>query len=148
MSSRARSALWGVYHELGRRAASFLDDPCVVRAYELARACGDVARAGAGEFCQDDDYLRVRGLLSRASEDDSSGALALFAFATVLGPWLLVGLGETTNDRHDSSTRATFANDVTDVIIRESSDIYALFDESRTIDLGARTRKLAEVFDA
>jgi hypothetical protein len=81
------------YRVLGERAGSFDDDGAVVRAYEAARAFGELtlaARERLGEAAE--PLASVAAVLERAAAEDPSGRLALYCVAVVVGPRLLVSL--------------------------------------------------------
>ncbi len=82
------------YLVLGESAATLTNDAYVVRTYEMARALGEVALS----FREYLDEVTRRPLapledaLRRAVASDDSGAMVLFAMATVVGPRVLVSL--------------------------------------------------------
>lgn len=83
-----------IYIVLGESAPTFTNDAYVVRAYEMARAYGDLALE-LREHLGGSDVTAVPALeavLRQAVAGDASGALALYAMAMVVGPRLLVSL--------------------------------------------------------
>jgi hypothetical protein len=83
-----------MYAAYGEAAPTLTNDAFVIRAYETGRAFGGVAMdfrdylddAPSETFAPLDEALRL------AREDDDSGAMLLFALATVVGPRVLVSL--------------------------------------------------------
>jgi hypothetical protein len=82
------------YLVLGESAPTLTNDAFVIRTYEMARALGEVALS----FREYLDEVTGPGLapledvLRRAVRSDGSGAMVLFAMATVVGPRVLVSL--------------------------------------------------------
>ncbi|HEY5110783.1 MAG TPA: hypothetical protein VII67_00465 [Acidimicrobiales bacterium] len=83
-----------MYAALGESAPMLHDDAFVIRTYEMARACGEVAltfRDYLGDVA-DERILALDEVLLEAIESDESGAMVLFAMATLIGPRVLVSL--------------------------------------------------------
>jgi hypothetical protein len=79
---------------LGECAPSLDNDAYLVRTYEMARALGDVALRFR-EYLEEVTNVPLAPLedvLRRAVASDDSGAMVLFAMATVVGPRILVSL--------------------------------------------------------
>ncbi len=83
-----------IYMVLGESAPTLTNDAYVVRAYESARAYGELAlalRAHLGEPAVTPVAV-LDEVLRRAVAGDESGAMVLYAMAMVVGPRLLVSL--------------------------------------------------------
>ena len=82
------------YRVLGEGAPGLTNDACLVRAYELARAFGELALLVRDELGDLDvaPLTAIEATLSRALLVDPSGALALYVTATLVAPRLLVSL--------------------------------------------------------
>lgn len=82
------------YRVLGEVAPTLGRDAYVIRAYEAARAMGSLAlalREHLGEV-PFEPVTSLARVLREAARGDESGALFLFAFASLVGPRLLVSL--------------------------------------------------------
>jgi hypothetical protein len=83
-----------MYATLGESAPMLHNDAFVIRTYEMARACGEVAltfRTYLGDVA-DERILALEEVLLEAVESDESGAMVLFAMASLIGPRVLVSL--------------------------------------------------------
>jgi hypothetical protein len=83
----------GAYRALGELAPLMTFDPYVVCAHEMSRSFGAVA-LGMREFAghAPSPLALVDAVLRRSWNEDSSGALSLYAVAIVVGPRLLVSV--------------------------------------------------------
>ncbi len=83
-----------IYAVLGEAAPTFSNDAYVVRSFETARAMGEVALALREHLdaTTTAPFDRVVDVLREAVDGDAEGAMALFCFAVVVGPRLLVSL--------------------------------------------------------
>lgn len=82
------------YLVLGESAATLTNDAYVIRTYEMARALGEVALSFREYLDQvtSPALAPLEEVLRRAVASDDSGAMVLFAMATVVGPRVLVSL--------------------------------------------------------
>jgi len=83
-----------MYATLGESAPMLHNDAFVIRTYVMARACGEVTltfRDYLGDVA-DERILALEAVLLEAVESDESGAMVLFAMATLIGPRVLVSL--------------------------------------------------------
>lgn len=83
-----------LYRVIGEGAPALKNDAYVIRAYEAGRAFGGVAlnfREYLGDV-RSEDVVPLDDALRQALADDDSGAMLLFAIATVVGPRVLVSL--------------------------------------------------------
>ena len=111
----AAEALYGV---LGRRAGEVRDDGYVVGLYEMARSCGAVSlalreRAGVAIVVPAPVVVEV---LERSIDEDTTGALALYATTMVVLPRFLVALRDARLDEVDPA-HADALVQVTDVVV-------------------------------
>jgi hypothetical protein len=82
------------YLVLGESAPTLTNDAYVIRTYEMARALGEVALSFR-EYLDEvtsPALAPLEDVLRRAVASDDSGAMVLFAMATVVGPRILVSL--------------------------------------------------------
>ena len=82
------------YLVLGESAPTLTNDAYVIRTYEMARALGEVALSFR-EYLDEvtsPALAPLEDVLRRAVTSDDSGAMVLFAMATVVGPRILVSL--------------------------------------------------------
>jgi hypothetical protein len=95
-----------LYQGLGEAAPTFTNDALVVRAHELSRLFG----AAALPLRSDDEYVEpsapVLAMLSHASAEDESGALALFVVTMLLSPRLLIWLRDVAEVEPDELVNA------------------------------------------
>jgi len=83
-----------MYAALGESAPMLHNDAFLIRTYEMARVCGEVTltfRDYLGDVA-DERILALDEVLLEAVEGDESGAMLLFALATLIGPRVLVSL--------------------------------------------------------
>lgn len=83
-----------MYLVLGEGAPTLRNDAYVLRTYEMARAFGEIA-LGFREYLGDVERQPLGPLedvLRQALALDDTGAMVLFAMATVIGPRVLVSL--------------------------------------------------------
>ncbi|MFI5035884.1 MAG: hypothetical protein ACHQFZ_06740 [Acidimicrobiales bacterium] len=137
------------YRVLGAAAPAFSDDGAVVRAYEAARACGEVALAIGDRLGQPPPPLApVAAVLSSAVEQDPTGRLALYALAVVVGPRLLVSLRDARGEVDEDAVG--LLDHASDLIVGEIVAIRDLAvsrpDAPSGADRGA-ARALAEALD-
>ncbi len=91
VSGRARVAALAraLYAELGAAAPGFSADGAVVRAYEAARAFGELAQAAEAGGAPGGADPALALVLAEAARADPTGWLALYDLAAVVGPRLL-----------------------------------------------------------
>ncbi len=110
-----------IYIVLGESAPTLTNDAYVVRAYEMARAHGELALA-LREYLGDvkvSPIPLVEGALRRAVARDATGAMVLYAMAMVVGPRLLVSLLDAREALEgDERLRALF-NEASIICVRE-----------------------------
>jgi hypothetical protein len=90
----------GLYRGLGAVAPTFTEDAHVVLAYELSRTFGECrhgfdelgAHRAAASVAPRPTVSEIEACLVRSATLDPTGALSLFAVASVIGPRLLVSL--------------------------------------------------------
>jgi len=110
-----------IYIVLGESAPALTNDAYVVRAYETARAYGDLALE-MREHLGDPKVapLPVLGdVLRRAVAGDASGALVLYAMAMVVGPRLLVTLLDARTALTNDSELTELSNHASMVCVKE-----------------------------
>jgi hypothetical protein len=106
------------YRVLGEAAPTFSDDAAVVRAYEAARAFGELALAIAERLGRPVEPLgAVAEVLARAVAEDPAGRLALYCVAVVVGPRLLVSLRDA-RGRVDEDARGLL-DQASDLVVGE-----------------------------
>ncbi len=110
-----------IYIVLGESAPRLTNDAYVVRAYESARAYGELALA-LREHLGDPTVTSVEvleGVLRRAVAGDESGALVLYAMAMVVGPRLLVSLLDARTALADDPGLTALLNDASMACVRD-----------------------------
>ncbi len=105
------------YRALGEGAPRASDDAAVVRLHEASRAFGELAMELRGEEDAADEPL-VASLIERSLREDATGALTLYAVATVLGPRLLVTLRDYLEREPDPVRRGVMAHGL-DLVVAE-----------------------------
>jgi hypothetical protein len=110
-----------LYRVLGENAPLVGDDSYVVRLYEMARSTGDVVllmreHLGGGAL---DQHAALEDVLRRAFRNDESGAMALFALASVVGPRILVTLRDANLEFDLDRDVATLLVDASSVLVRQ-----------------------------
>lgn len=93
-----------LYLTLGEGAPRVTSDACVVRLYETSRTFGELALELRGDEDVVPDAV-VAGVITDAVAADETGLLALYAWAMVLGPRLLVTLRDYLVDENDVARR-------------------------------------------
>ena len=110
-----------IYIVLGESAPTFSNDAYVVRAYEMARAFGEVALALREHL--DEPSIAPRPVLDevlrRAVAGDATGALTLYAMAMVVGPRLLVSLLDARNALDGDPELTDLFNDASIACVKE-----------------------------
>jgi len=83
-----------MYLVLGEGAPTLTNDAYVIRTYEMARAFGEVALRFREHLVdvETEPLAPLEDVLRRAISLDTTGAMVLFAMATVIGPRVLVSL--------------------------------------------------------
>jgi hypothetical protein len=141
-----------IYIVLGESAPTFANDAYVVRAYESARAYGELAlelREHLGEV----DIAHppvLEGVLRRAVAGDGSGALVLYAMAMVVGPRLLVSLLDARTALTGAPALAGLFADASMVCVREIRAIGEVAKDQPAIEddeWQALARGLSTAFD-
>jgi hypothetical protein len=123
MAEHLLSCFDAIYLTFGEGAPKVSNDTFVVRSHELSRAYGSLA-LGAREHLGGSDVepmAVLEGVLRFAFDHDETGAMAMFAFAVVVGPRLLVSLLDARGAMaDDEGLRALWdhASDVTVVEVR------------------------------
>jgi hypothetical protein len=140
-----------IYIVLGESAPGFSNDAYVVRAYETARAYGELALEMREHLGVPDvaPLAVLEHVLRRAAEGDASGALALYAMAMVVGPRLLVTLLDARTATSDA-TLTELTNHASMVCVREIRATGEVAKGQAPIeDAGwlARARELSETLD-
>jgi hypothetical protein len=109
------------YRVLGEYAPTFSNDAYCVRAYEVARAMGEVAltlREGLTEVPRE-DLSALATALADAAHGDPSGALALYCFSMVVGPRLLVSLRDAREYADLSDEDVAWSNGASKCVLAE-----------------------------
>ena len=104
------------YRALGEGAPRASTDAYVVRLHEASRTFGELALE-----LRDDDVSPeplVAALIERSLREDETGALTLYAVATLLGPRLLVTLRDYLEVERDEARRALMAHG-SDAVVAE-----------------------------
>jgi hypothetical protein len=142
-----------IYRVLGESAPTLTNDAYVIRTYEMARALGEVTmsfRENLGEVTIA-PLAPLEDVLRRAVASDVSGAMILFAVATVVGPRLLVSLRDARMlGDLDESERETL-NLASEVLVREIravGDVAGRFPPIEDIDWQVSAQSLAIRLDA
>jgi len=110
-----------MYAVLGESAQMLHNDAYVIRTYEMARAFGEVAlrfRTYLDEAA-DERVLSLEEVLLRSVASDESGAMVLFAVATVAGPRILVSLRDAKDAGGLDESALEILNDASEVLVRE-----------------------------
>lgn len=124
------------YQMLGASAPNLTNDAYVVRAYEAARAMGEVALALRKVLVEvpRDPLDALRDVLRESVADDLSGAMLLFCLAMVVGPRLMVSLRDAREfDEFDADTLEVL-NEASAVVLAEILAIGAVAKDQGTID--------------
>ncbi|MGD0852948.1 MAG: hypothetical protein ABSA07_06270 [Acidimicrobiales bacterium] len=142
-----------IYIVLGESAPTFTNDAYVVRAYEMARAHGELALE-LREHLGDVDVAAppvLEDVLRRAVAGDDTGALVLYAMAMVVGPRLLVSLLDARTSLSGDDEMARLFAEASMVCVKEiraTGEVakdQAPIEDERWQDLA---RGLSESFDA
>ncbi len=142
-----------IYIVLGESAPALTNDAYVVRAYETARAYGELALE-MREHLDDPDVAPLPVLddvLRRAVAGDASGALVLYAMAMVVGPRLLVTLLDARAALTNESALTELSNHASMVCVKEIRATGEVAQDQAPIDdieWQALARALSETFDA
>jgi hypothetical protein len=142
-----------IYIVLGESAPALTNDAYVVRAYETARAYGELALE-MREHLDDPDVAPLPVLddvLRHAVAGDASGALVLYAMAMVVGPRLLVTLLDARAALTNESALTELSNHASMVCVKEIRATGEVAQDQAPIDdieWQALARALSETFDA
>jgi hypothetical protein len=110
-----------MYRELGENAPRLTNDAFVIRSYECARSMGGVAlalRDYLGDVA-DERIHPIEEIFERAIASDNSGAMVLFAFATLIGPRVLVSLRDAREAFDFDSSAQEILNEASNVVVQE-----------------------------
>jgi len=110
-----------MYSTLGESAQMLHNDAFVIRTYEMARALGEVTltfREYLGDVA-DERVLALEEVLLEAVESDESGAMVLFAMATLVGPRVLVSLRDAREVEGLDDSAKEVLNAASQVLVRE-----------------------------
>ena len=110
-----------IYLTFGQGAPTLSNDTFVIRSHELARAFGTLA-LGTREHLGGSDVeplAVLEGVLRFAFEHDETGAMAMFAFAMVVGPRLLVSLLDARGAMADDQGLRELVDRASDVTVWE-----------------------------
>jgi len=110
-----------MYRVVGAGAPDLTDDTYVVRAYETARAMGDVA-LHFREYLGDVDETSVpsmEAVLMDALVNDLTGAMVLFCFTMVVAPRVLVSLRDAREQVELDEAALAVLNVASQMLIRE-----------------------------
>lgn len=110
-----------MYRVLGESAPTLKNDAYVIRTYEMARALGEVTLSfreylGEGPV---PSLAPLEDVLRRAVTSDDSGAMVLFAVATVVGPRVLVSLRDARSQGGLDERALEVLNSASRVLVRE-----------------------------
>jgi hypothetical protein len=142
-----------IYIVLGESAPALTNDAYVVRAYEMARAFGDLALE-MREHLGDPKVSPLPVLddvLCRAVAGDATGALVLYAMAMVVGPRLLVTLLDARSISTDDAALTELTNHASMVCVKEMRATGEVAKDQAPIEdleWQALARALSETFDA
>lgn len=140
------------YRVLGESAPTLTNDAYVIRTYEMARALGEVTlsfREYLGEVTRA-PLAPLEDVLRRAVASDASGAMILFAMATLVGPRMLVSLRDARALGDDECEREIL-NLASGVLVREIravGDVAGRFPPIEDVAWQASARSLATTLDA
>ena len=110
-----------MYATLGESAPMLHNDAFVIRTYEMGRSFGEVAlrfRTYLGDVANE-RVLSLEEVLLRAVASDESGAMVLFAVATLVGPRVLVSLRDARDAGGLDESALEVLNDASQVLVRE-----------------------------
>jgi hypothetical protein len=115
------SCLDAIYEAMGDAAPTLSNDAFVVRAFETARAVGEVALALREylELSRSSPMDIVTDVLRDAVAGDEEGAMLLFCFAVVVGPRLLVSLRDAREEVSLDEGAMAVANLASEVLVAE-----------------------------
>jgi hypothetical protein len=125
-----------MYLVLGEGAPTLSNDAYVIRTYQMARAFGEVGLSFR-EYLVDVEsqpLAPLEDVLRRAIALDDSGAMVLFAMATVIGPRVLVSLRDARQtDDLDEPARGVL-NYASQVLVQEIRAVGDVAGEQAPID--------------
>jgi hypothetical protein len=110
-----------MYATLGESAPMLRNDAYVVRTYEMGRAFGEVAlvfRVYLGDVANE-RVLSLEEVLLRAVASDESGAMVLYAVATLVGPRALVSLRDARDAGGLDASALEVLDSASQVLVRE-----------------------------
>ena len=110
-----------IYEAFGEGAPTLSDDAFVVRAHELSRVFGEralelSALAGEGEVAP---LPIISSVLGEALERDRTGAMALFAFVSLVGPRLLISVRDAHTALDGDAELGVRIDEVANTLVRE-----------------------------
>jgi hypothetical protein len=141
------------YRVLGESAPILMNDAYVIRTYEMARALGEVSM-GFREYLGEvtiTPLAPLEDVLRRAVACDTSGAMILFAMATLVGPRVLVSLRDARALGNLNESELEILNLASEVLVREIravGDVAARFPPTEDLAWQASARTLATTLDA
>ncbi len=152
VAAHLASLVDAIYGSLGRHCAEVRDDAYVVRLYETARAFGDLSiawRAALGDSSRG-PFAPVVCTFEHAFAEDETGALALYAFAAMVAPRLLVSLRDARERVGDDAMVVSLLDETAGVTVRQLRELSALptHDEGDDPRWRARARALGDQLDA
>jgi hypothetical protein len=141
------------YRVLGESAPRLGNDAYVVRTYEVARAMGDVAltlreRLGDSE-CELDGALE--SVLSESVDGDTSGALVMYCFSSLVGSRLLVSLRDAREFADLSQDEFAMLSEASGVVLSEMVSVGEVAKTQGPVEDDAwqeRARSLSQQLDA
>ena len=104
------------YRALGEGAPRVTNDAFVVRLHEASRTFGELALELRGDDEMDEPLVAT--LIEQSVREDATGALTLYALATLLGPRLLVTLRDYLDAESDEARRALMEHG-SDLVVAE-----------------------------
>lgn len=125
-----------MYLVLGEGAPTLTNDAYVIRTYEMARAFGDVAlsfREHLGDV-ESQPLAPLEDVLRRAISLDTTGAMVLFAMATVIGPRVLVSLRDARETLDLDEPERAIATHASQVLVQEIRAVGEVAGEHAPID--------------
>lgn len=125
-----------MYLVLGEGAPTLSNDAYVIRTYEMARAFGEVGLSFR-EYLVDVEsqpLAPLEDVLRRAIALDGSGAMVLFAMATVIGPRVLVSLRDARETGDLDEPARGVLNHASQVLVQEIRAVGDVAGEQAPID--------------
>lgn len=133
--ARVADCFDSMYAVLGAHAGRLSDDACTIRAHEAARAFGGVSHA-LHEYLGDHPrrpVVALEDVLRDALDSDETGAMVMYALASIVGPRVLVTVRDARElDALDASAHALLSR-ASDVLVSEILAVSHLGERATTL---------------